>query len=325
MADAIALEVLPRSLLVILAGLVACAGGDQNQPSGATLGSASDSSQDTEVPTTGISAGNTTGSGPSGTATSDASVTAETSTLGSSTTDNTAGSTGGVDDSTSTGGNAESWHRYSLDTATGTWSQVPLDEIWVGDNAPPSTGIAAMTSLTHFDRLFVISDEGMLYEQADGVWLTPESVARRFPAAADLSVNAMVHTPGQESDDVEELFLIATPVAVVYRQFENGGLELAQVADLVDAEGEAPQGTVENLWIIGRAEPEGIGMDADWLIWHMGFANDELWRFNAAFDWVSAPLDDNEYFTGSAGEPDPFSVEAAYYDDAFGRAHFIAP
>lgn len=321
--DAIALEVLPRSLLVILAGLVACAGGDQNQPSGATLGSASDSSQDTDVPTTGISAGNTTDSGPS--VTSDASVSTRTSAVESSTTDNTAGSTGGVDGSTSTGRNAQSWQRYSLDTATGTWSQVPLDEIWVGDNAPPSTGITATTSLTHFDRLFVISDEGMVYEQADGVWLTPEPTSQRFPAAADLSVNAMVHTPGQESDDVEELFLIATPVAVVYRQFENGGLELAQVADQVDTEGQAPQGTVDNLWIIGQAEPEGIGMDADWLVWHMAFANDELWRFNAAFEWVLAPIDDNEYFSGAAGEPDPFSIEAAYYDDAFGRAHFIAP
>lgn len=324
MGPAIASEAVSRSALLIFVGLFGCAGGDQNQPSGATLGSASDSSQDTEVPTTGISAGNTTDSDPSATASSDAAATTQNPTAESSTTDSATDSTGGVEDSTS-GGGVESWHRYSLDTVSGTWSQVPLDEIWVGDNAPPSTGITATTSLTHFDRLFVVTDEAMVYEQADGVWLAPQSVARRFPAAADLSVNAMVHTPGQTSDDVEELFLIDTPVAVVYREFENGGLELAVVADLMDVEGEAPQGTVENLWTIGRADPSGIGSDGDWLVWHLGLASGDLWRFNAVPVWASAPLDDNVYFTGAAGEPDPFSVEAAYYDDAFERAHFIAP
>ncbi len=219
----------------------------------------------------------------------------------------------------------ESWHRYSLDTTLGTWSQVPLHEIWVGDNAPPPTGITATTSLTHFDRLFVITDDAMVYEQADGVWQTPEPLDRRFPAAAGLAVDAMVHTPGQVGDDVEELFLVATPVAVVYSQFENGGLELSQVADLVDQDGGAPQGSVDNIWTIGRADPSGIGSDADWLVWHQAFSNGDLWRFNAAFVWEQTPLDDNVYFTGAAGEPDPFSVEAAYYDDAFERAHFIAP
>lgn len=310
-----------RSLLLILVGLTACAGGDQNQPAGATLGSGSDSAEDTEVPTTGISAGESTDPDPSATATSASGPTTGTA----STTGGADASTGGSEGSSSTGSSVPSWHRYSLDTTLGTWSQVPLSEIWVGENAPPSTGITATTSLTHFDRLFVISADQIVYEQADGVWQTPEPVSRRFPAAGDLNVDAMVHTPGQISDDVEELFLVETPVAVVYSQFENGGLELGQVADLMDQDGGAPQASVDNVWTIGRADPSGIGSDADWLVWHQAFSNGDLWRFNAAFEWVSAPLDDNEYFTGAAGEPDPLTVEAAYYDDAFERAHFIAP
>lgn len=319
-----------RSALLIFVGLVACAGGDQNQPSGVTLGSASGSGSDTEAPTTGISAGDTTTDGTAAATTLTATATATSTTepdptSGSTDPDGETGSSGGVDSSSSTGGEAASWHRYSLDTVSGAWSQVPLSEIWVGANAPPPTGITAATSLTHFDRLLVISNAGVVYEQADGVWQSPEPIARRFPAAAGMNVNAMLHTPGQQSDDREEIFLIETPVAVVYTQFENGGLELVQVAEQMDSDGGAPQGTVDNVWSIGRADPAGIGSDPDWLIWHMGFANGELWRFNAAFAWVSSPLDDNVYFTGAAGEPDPFSVEAAYYDDAFERAHFIAP
>ncbi len=322
MGSAVASDVVSRSALLIFLGSFACAGGDQNQPSGATLGSGSDSAQDTEVPTTGISAGETAASDPSATATSAAG-----STSGSSSTTQVAdGSTGGLQEgSTSTGDTALSWHRYSLDTTLGTWSQVPLSEIWVGDNAPPPSGITATTSLTHFDRLFVISEDRIVYEQADGVWQTPEPLDRRFPAAAGLDIDAMLHTPGQAGDDVEDIFLVQTPVAVVYSQFENGGIELSQVADLMDQDGGAPQGTVDNVWSIGRADPSGIGSDPDWLVWHQAFSNGDLWRFNAGFEWLSAPLDDNVYFTGAAGEPDPFTVEAAYYDDAFARAHFIAP
>jgi len=321
MSPAIASLVVSRSALLILVGLVACAGGDQNQPGGATLGAVSDSAQDTEVPTTGISEGEST--------VSDSSAT---TTPGSSSTTETPSSTGPAEESTGVGeegssstGSPGSWHRYSLDTTLGTWSQVELSEIWVGENAPPPTGITATTSLTHFDRLFVISADQIVYEQADGVWQTPEPLARRFPAAAGMNIDAMIHTPGQATDDVEELFLVQTPVAVVYSQFENGGLELSQVADLVDHDAGAPQASVDNIWSIGRADPSGIGSDADWLVWHQAFSNGDLWRFNAGFQWVSAPLDDNVYFTGAAGEPDPFSVEAAYYDDAFERAHFIAP
>ncbi|MGH1347684.1 MAG: hypothetical protein ACRBN8_39380 [Nannocystales bacterium] len=314
-----------RFALLILLGSIACAGGDQNQPAGATLGSGSDSSQDTEVATTGISGGEGAGSDASATSTTSEPTNGVTTVTASTTEDGSDGSSGEEDGSSSSGGSVQSWHRYSLDLTQGTWSQVPLSEIWVGDNAPPPTGITATTSFTHFDRLFVIAEDRMVYEQADGVWQTPELLDTRFPAAAGMDIDAMVHTPGQEADDVEELFLLETPVAVVYEQFENGGLELSQVADLMDHDGGAPQGTVDVIWTIGRADPSGIGSDADWLVWHQAYSNGDLWRFNAAFQWVSAPLDDNVYFTGAAGEPDVFSVEAAYFDDGFQRAHFIAP
>ena len=306
---------LRRTLLPIVV-LVACAGGDQNPPGVSGLAESASGSGSTGSPTTGISVGST----------DDASATATTAVDPDAST--SAGSVGESSDasssSDSSGVTEQSWRRYSLDTAMGTWSDVALSEIWSGANAPPSTGIAAAVSFTHFERLFVVTEDGTVYEQADGVWQTPVPLSERFPAAGELQVTAMTHTPGQEADDREDIFFIDAPTAVVYTQFENGGLELAAVSTLMDQKNGAPQASVDNDWTLAIADPSGIGQDPDWLQWY-GTYGDALWLFNAAFEWTPFPLDDNPFFSGAPGEPDPTTVRAAYYDDAFERAHFIAP
>lgn len=309
-----------RVLLLSVVALGGCAGGDQNQPGGATLGSSAGASSTGDTDPTGAastgSSGASGGSSSADVSTSDASATSG------------AESSGGGDESSSdsSGGGAVTWHRYTRDMIANTWIRTPLDELWTGPNAPPASGIAAAVSLTHFDRFIVLSDDGMIYERVNRVWQTPEPLAERFPAAVGYDITAMVHTPGQDgTTDSEDLFLIETPVAVVYTQFENGGLELAQVADLMDHDGGAPQGSVANEWALAISDPSGIGNDPDWLRWYSAYANGELWEFNAAFEWTLFPIGDNPFFSGAAGEPDPTTVQAAYYDDAFERAHFIAP
>ena len=303
-----------RSTQLLLFFLAGCAGGDQNQPGVTGLAESASGSGSTGSPTSSTSVGSTSAD-PSATTTTAVDP-------DSSTSSDPVGE--GTEGSSSSGATETSWRRYSLDTASGVWSDVSLAQIWTGANAPPSTGIAAAVSFTHFDRLFVVSEDGMVYEQADGVWQTPEPLSTRFPAAGDLQVTAMTHTPGQDADDREEIFFVDAPNAVVYTQFENGGLELAQVATLMDNEGGAPQASVDNDWTLSLADPSGIGEDPDWLQWY-GAYGDELWLFNAAFEWTLFSLGDNPFFSGAPGEPDPTSVRAAYYDDGFGRAHFIAP
>lgn len=309
---------MPRATLVLCLGVLGCAGGGGGAPGVSGLAD---------------SAGDSTSTGAAQGSSSNATPTEPVAT-GSSTAatdpDTTAGevdeTTGGArGESSSTGAAPATLRRYSLDMEAGTWTSVPLVELWTAPNAPPPTGIAAAVSLTHFDRLFVVTHEGMVYERADRVWQTPLPLEERFPAAGDLEVTAMVHTPGQDSDDHEHIFFVDAPLAVVYDQFENGGLELLQVADLMDNEGGAPQASVDNDWSLALADPSGIGMDANWLQWYSAYANGELWLFNAAFEWTLFPISDNLFFTGAAGEPDPFVVRAAYYDDTFEIAHFIAP
>jgi hypothetical protein len=206
---------------------------------------------------------------------------------------------------------------------TGVWTQTPLDELWTAPNAPPATGIAAAASLTHFDRLLVVSEDGMLYERAQRVWLTPVPIAERFPAAEGIQVTAIAHLPRPETSR-EGVLLVETPVAVIYDLLENGGVELQEVRDLTDVDGGAPQGTVANDWALTVSDPSQNGVDPEWLQWFNAYANGQVWKF-AALAWTQYSVADNPFFDGSAGEPDPLSVRAAYYDDTFERAHIIAP
>ncbi|MEM6295090.1 MAG: hypothetical protein AAGA54_27715 [Myxococcota bacterium] len=317
-----------RWLGSVLVVLCACSAGVDEPPLVTGLPASASAADET-----GGSTGDVFTSGMATSSGSDAS--ASMSTTGSSPTTTSGPGTSGVDStasqtteedggSSSSGVEPVSWRRYSLDVDAGVWSSVPLDEIWVGPNAPPTTGIVATTALTLFDRIYVVSDAGMVYEQADGVWQTPEPIAERFPAAADLDVSSMQHTPSQGKTSSEDVFLIGPQTAVIYTQFENGGLELANVVDLMDTKGGAPQASVVNDWTVTVIQIEGIGVDVDWLRWYGAYAN-ELWLFNAAFEWTLYPLDDSPFFSGAPGAPDPFDVRAAYHDDAFGRAHFIAP
>ena len=312
-----------RSILLLSVVVAGCAGGDSDPPGASGLANTA-----TEGSTGADSTAGSSGVGTTAETSASASDSASTTTAPDP--DTTAGQTDGAtssggEESSSSGGEPASLRRYSLDMGTGTWTSAPLDELWASPNAPPSTGIAAAVSFTHFDRLFVVTNDGTVHERADRVWQTPVPLSERFPAAGDLQVTAMVHTPGQDTDDHENIFFIDAPTAVVYDQFENGGLELLQVADLMDNEGGAPQASVDNDWSLALADPSGIGMDADWLRWYSAYANGELWLFNAAFEWTLFPVSDNLFFTGAPGEPDPFAVRAAYYDDTFEIAHFIAP
>ena len=220
---------------------------------------------------------------------------------------------------------AVSWNRYTLDVRSGGWSTTPLDELWQGANAPPATDIAAAMSLTHFDRLWVVTADGTFYEQADGVWQAPGPLWARFPMTQGLDVGAMTHTPSIDGSGEEGVFFVDNPIAIIYTQHENGGVDLVKSAMLTDEPGGAPQGSGRTHWYLPIVDPDNAMGNPDWLQWYASYDDGNLWRFNNAFEWTNAPIDDNEFFDGGPGQPDPTTIEAAYYDDTFERAHFIGP
>jgi hypothetical protein len=97
------------------------------------------------------------------------------------------------------------WTRHTFDVQAQTWTSIPLDQVWIEPNAPPPRGIAAATSLTYFDRLWVVSTERVFYERRNGTWQAPVALDERFPMLAGLSVATMIHVPGQHDDTIEEV------------------------------------------------------------------------------------------------------------------------
>ncbi len=302
--------------------LASCASaGDRGSGGAQTLGSndtTGDSGMSASTASTAWMQSTESSSGDSGLDTTGAGDSSTTSGAPETTDSDSSGS----DDTSSP---AVSWNRYTLDVRGGTWSTTPLDQLWQGANAPPATDIEAAMSLTHFDRLWVVTSDGMFYEQSDGVWQAPVPLAMRFPMTAGLDIGAMTHTPSADDTTSESVFFVDNPVAVIYTQHENGGLDLVEVAMLEDQADGAPQGSGRALWYVPIIDPLLAGMDEDWLQWFVAYDDGNLWRFNAAFVWTSAPLGNNQFLTGGLGEPDPDTIAAAYYDDVFERAHFIAP
>ena len=240
------------------------------------------------------------------------------------------GSTGSAETTGDESGTTDSppavvWNRYTFDVQAQTWSSIPLDEVWVDPDAPPPRDIAATVSLTHFDRLWVVANDGTFYERLDGAWQSPTPLVDRFPMLQGLSVWSMAHVPGQEDDTIEEVYFIDNPTAVIYEAHENGDVEYSLTATMEDAPDGAPQATGRARWYFTFADPSGIGTDPDWLQWYVAYDDGNLYEFNAAFEWSSWPITDNPFFGVAAGQPDPTQIQAAYHDDELGRIHFIGP
>ncbi len=308
--------------LSVALGVPGCAGSESSGTGAATLGSGdgttggetdgeSDPSASSAGPTT-ISASGSTDPDPTDPATTDP-----------ATTDATGGDDSSGDSGDSTGPQA-SWNRYSFDVGTSMWSAEPLVELWSGSNAPPPTGVKAAVSFTHFDRLWVLAEDDTFYERSDGVWQQPRPLSTRFPMTTGLDVTGIVHTPCQRSEDCEEVFFVANPVAVVYVQHENGGLDLAGVSDLMDEKDGPPQASGVVQWYFALADVRSIGQGV-WLQWYFTYGDGNLWHFDNSLDFDSQPIGASPFFSGAPGEPPIASIRAAYYDDAFDRVHFIAP
>ena len=217
----------------------------------------------------------------------------------------------------------DAWHRYTFDVNASTWTTVPLDQIWIEEHAPPPRDIAAAVSLTHFDRLSILSSDGTLYERVDGGWLPPVAAVERFPMLANRSVTGMVHTP---LDGVEEIYFVDNPYAVVYWQHADGSVEYRDTLTMSDAPDGAPQGTGRARWYFATVDLALNQNDPDWIHWTIAFDDDRLYRFAPmSWQWTSWPLADNHIFGVASEQPMPLTIEAAYHDDATGRIHFIGP
>lgn len=224
----------------------------------------------------------------------------------------------------SAGSAGPSWTLSTYNTTSGAWSAVPVSSAWSGPNAPPSAGIVAVTQLEHFDRLLVFGEDGNYYVRADGVWQPPMPIATRFPALGALNLNSVIHVSSPPGSPVDEtLTFVANPIAVHYEYHSNDATVFVdQVTMADDPAPAAPQASGMSVFDFEIRDPAKYGQ-AGYYLFYAYYSDGNLYRFDAAFDWMAWPVLESPFWSGKPNAPDPASLRAAWFDAKYARAHFI--
>ncbi|MFN8549796.1 MAG: hypothetical protein U0263_32680 [Polyangiaceae bacterium] len=224
-------------------------------------------------------------------------------------------------------GGTPSWTLYSYNWATGVWSAPSaLDINWSGSNAPPSTGIAAVTQLEHFDRLLVFTESGQFYLRAGGAWQAPVATTSKFPQLAGLTLGSVYHLASPPGDPIgETITFVANPTAVLYSYASNDTVAFDSKVTMKDEPTPGPpQGTGSVLWDFEFRDPAAQGT-ADYFRGWYGYSNGTMYQFDAAFVWKSWPFASAPFFAGKANAPDPSKMRAAWFDAKANRLYMTGP
>lgn len=245
--------------------------------------------------------------------------------------DSTAGATSdppdtsGTTETTDTGPVEDPLRRHTLNLATGQWTVAALDDVWTGADAAPPTGILAAVTMTNFDRLLVLADDGYTYQLVEGQWQAPLVTDDHFAVLAGREVDAISHVPSPDDPTIETLFLLADHSAVLYDLYDTGSVTFVDDVALIDEPGGPPHASGRPRWSFTRSRPQDFGQ-LDWLEWFFAYDDDVLYYADANSQWsVAGPIQANDFFNGAADEPDPRQASATWYEDDTGRLHVLAP
>ncbi len=232
-----------------------------------------------------------------------------------------AGSMGGGGGVGGTGGS--SWRRYELQLGSTVWTNTALDQVWVGANAPPATGILAATELEYFDELLVFADDGFAYRRAAGVWQPRESIAASWPELTN-PIQSLYHLPDRDDSTVEGLTFTVKPNAVLYRYLGGGAKTYEATVTLQDEPNGAPHATRTGLSVFTLSDVALSTTSADWWVTYLPFDDGNVYRVNALPAWSGGPASTSEHFAFSTA-PALGSRLAAYYDRSGDRIVVIGP
>lgn len=225
----------------------------------------------------------------------------------------------------------EVWRRHAYRLATQTWdSPQPLDEVWVGPDAPPPRGIVAAASPVLSQRLLVITESGCLHERVGAQWIEMP-LGDRFVEASGSSTNIATAARWPDHD---ELTLIDNPTARVYNLSAEASIVSEPIVVTLDDENMGPpHGTGTALWAFAMTDPDLIDV-APWYNAYFFYDDGMLYWYNAGTaaalgdGWSIHPAQggSNPIFQGtSANEPDPAQIRAAYYSTEADRVYFVGP
>lgn len=230
-----------------------------------------------------------------------------------------------------------SWHRHSFDMATGTWSSASLDSVWIGPNAPPSTGIVASCHLDHFDKLLIITDTGMIHIQDAGVWLPPTPAKTLFPEILDpAGIADLYHVPSDWNVTpmaqplLEGLVIVNNPTYWLY-DFSSNNTATFTGQGVVPATGQPsgpPQDTVKAKWFFSIWNKSQIGQADGYATWS-SYNDGSVYKIGADIVFEKWPIASGPIWAGKPGAPVWSTLTAAYFighpADGIGTVVFIGP
>jgi hypothetical protein len=207
------------------------------------------------------------------------------------------------------------------------WSRTTLSEAWLGDDAPPRTGILEADYVEQHDRFYVFADDGNVYVRQGDVWLPPQMASVLFPGLpADIRCSYAIQftdaaarvelTISIEGDPLDE--------AYTYGLEADGSIELLAVQD-VDRDDEPGETTPPNgalcRWAFSR---QTAYSGLDWAVAYEG-RDADVYRLSAEpYEWSALGLDTTSPVWDAVGTgPASQSVVAAWYEN--GQIHLVAP
>ena len=193
-----------------------------------------------------------------------------------------------------------SWHRYSFDMKTSTWSSTLLSSDWTGSNAPPSSGIIAACHLISFDKLLVFTAAGMLYIQDSGVWLPPKLTHFVFPDLAEPAMIAdLYHLPSELNMPpmvmplTEQLVIVDVLPTIWTYQFDSSNTISVGVQNTIpppDKANQPPWDTVRVQWafnIWNKSKAGTPDVYATWGAFGDGYVYERLYNDT----WLKWPVE----------------------------------
>jgi hypothetical protein len=237
------------------------------------------------------------------------------------------------------GGAPPSWHRYSFDMKTGTWSSALLSSVWTGPNAPPSSGIIAACHLDHFDKLLVFTDAGNLHIQDAGIWLPPVPTQTLFQEVTSPAGFAdLYHVPSDWGTIpmmmplFEQLVIVDNPAYWTYQVHADNTATFVPPQGLFMAPtqpSEPPLDTVKVKWAFNIwNKSKGPAADG-WTVWpYNGDGN--VYQADGGYNWLKWPIESAPIWAGKPGAPDWATLTAAYFllgqsQDGTGTVALIGP
>ncbi len=224
------------------------------------------------------------------------------------------------------GGGSVSWTLFSYDWGSGVWSApTALELVWSGTNAPPSTGIASVVQLEHYDRLLVFTDSGQFHVRSGSAWKTPVATSAKFPELGGLTPRSTYHV-ASPTIVAESITIFSNPTAVIYDYKSDDSVVFEQKVTVPDeAPPGPPQGTGTVLWDFEVRDPSLYLKSGDWYRAYAGYANGNVYQLDGAFVWKSWPMGSAPFFAGKPNAPDPLKMRAAWFDAKLNRAYFVGP